>query len=199
MLAFAWHQSRASDDDLLSPPGRRAAGGRRLAQGQAGPRRHAAGLPAVRLCRHRQDHARPAHRRGRRRQGAVRRLHRQGRAGHAQQGLRARLHHPQPDLQGARQRRGSPELRPVGRRAGLQGHADRDRRMLDGRCRARPRPDVVRRAGAGAGRSGATAADPGRRLLHRCRARRHADRGAPAGQGQSDRAAVDGRARRPRA
>ena len=73
------------------------------------------------------------------------------------------------------------ELRPLGRRAGVEGEADRDRRMLDGRCRARPRPDVVRRAAAGAGRSGATAADPGRRLLHRRRARRDADRGAPAG------------------
>ena len=30
-----------------------------------------------------------------------------------------------------------PDLRAVGRRAGLQGQADRDRRMLDGGCRAR--------------------------------------------------------------
>ena len=135
----------------------------------------------------------------RRRQGAVRRLHRQGRAGDAQQGLRARLHHSQPDLQDPRERRGSPELRSVGRRAGVEGRAHRHRRMLDGRCRARPRPDVVWRAAAGAGRSGATAADPGRRLFHRGRARRHADRGAPAGRGQSDHPAVDGHSRGPRA
>ena len=172
---------------------------RGLAEGQAGQRRHAAALPPVRLCRHRQDHARQAHRRGRRRQGPVRGLHRQGRAGDAQQGLRRRLHHPQPDLPGARERRGDAELRAVGRRAGLEGQAHRHRRMLDGRRRARPRPDVVRRAAAGARRSGATAADPGRRLLHRRRARRHADRGAPAGAERSDRAAVDGRPRRPAA
>ena len=61
----------------------------------------------------------------------------------------------------------TPELRIVGRRAGLQGQADHHRRMLDGRRRARPRPDVVRRAGAGARRSRAIAADPGRRLFHR--------------------------------
>ena len=157
--------------------------------------RHAAALPPVRLCGHRQDHARPPPRRGRRRQGRVRRLHRQGRAGDAPQGLRRRLDDPQPDLPRARERRGDAELRIVGRRAGLQGQAHRHRRMLDGRCRARPRPDVVRRAGAGAGRSGAAAADPGRRLLHRRRARRHADRGAPPGRRRSDRPAVDGGAR----
>ena len=60
-----------------------------------------------------------------------------------------------------------PSFELVGRRAGLEGQAHRHRRMLDGRRRAWPRPDVVRRAGAGARRSGATAADPGRRLLHR--------------------------------
>ena len=43
------------------------------------------------------------------------------------------------------------------------------------------------------------AADPGRRLLHRGRARRHADRGAPAGAGRSDHPAVDGGARGRRA
>ena len=63
-----------------------------------------------------------------------------------------------------------------------KAEADRHRRMLDGRRGARPRPAVLRRAGAGARRSGAAAADPGRRLLHRGRARRHADRGAPAGR-----------------
>ena len=96
-------------------------------------------------------------------------------------GCARRLHHPQPDLPDARERRRGAELRSVGRGAGLEGQAHRHRRMLDGRRRARPRPDVVRRAAAGARRSGATAADPGRRLLHRRRARRDADRGAPAG------------------
>ena len=71
--------------------------------------------------------------------------------------------------------------------------------MLDGRRRDRPRPPVVRHAAAGARRSRAAAADPGRRLLHRRRARRHADRGAPPGGRRSDRAHVDGRARGRRA
>src|SRR5947209_8088815 len=71
--------------------------------------------------------------------------------------------------------------------------------MLDGRCRARPRPDVVRLSPLGIRRSRATAADPGRRLLHRCRARRDADRGAPPGAGRSDRSDVDGHPRGPRA
>ena len=112
------------------------------------------------------------------------------------QGLRRRVHDPQPDLSRARERRGDADLRTVGRRAGLEGEADRDRRMLDGRCRAGARPDVVRRAGAGARRSGATAAGAGRRLLHRRRAGRDADRGAPAGAGRSDRAALDAGAQR---
>ena len=110
----------------------------------------------------------------------------------ARQGLPRRLHHPRPDLPRARERRGNPLLRPVGRGARLQGRADHHRRMLDGGCRARPRPVVVRRAGAGAGRSGATAADPGRRIFHRGRARRHAHRSAPAGRGRSDHPPVDG-------
>ena len=84
----------------------------------------------------------------------------------------------------------------VGRGAGLEGRADHHRRVLDGRRRARPRSALLRRAGAGARRSRAAAADPGRRLLHRGRARRDAHRGAPAGAGRSDRAAVDGRPRR---
>ena len=131
-----------------------------------------------------------------RRRGEIRRLHRQGGLGDARQGLPRRLHHPWPDLPRARERRGGAELRPVGRGAGLQGRPHRHRRMLHGRCRARPRSALVRRAAAGARRSGATAADPGRRLLHRGRARRHAHRGAPAGAGRPDRAAVDGHPRR---
>src|SRR6185437_1284652 len=86
----------------------------------------------------------------------------------------------------------------MGRRAGVQGKADRDRRMLDGRCRVGPRFDVVRLSLAGARRSRAIAADPGRRFLHQLRARRDADRGASPGPGRSDRADVDGRARGPR-
>ena len=49
---------------------------------------------------------------------------------------------------------------------------------------------------SGAGRSGAAAADRRRRLLHRASARRHADRGAPPGEGRSDRAPVDAGPRR---
>src|SRR5215470_6972337 len=64
--------------------------------------------------------------------------------------------------------------------------------MLDGRCRTRARPDVVRRAPARARRPRATAADPRWRLFHRRRARRHAHRSASAGPGRPDRAAVDG-------
>src|ERR1700712_755790 len=36
------------------------------------------------------------------------------------------------------------------RESGVEGKTDRDRRMLDGRRRARPRPDVVRLPAAGA-------------------------------------------------
>ena len=178
--------------------GFRAEGRCRLAQGKARQERHAAGVPAVRLCRNRQDHAGAAHRRRRRRRGEIRRLHRQGRAGDAQQGLRQRLHHSLADLPRPRIRRRAAELRVVGRRAGLEGEADRDRRMLDGRCRTRPRPDVVRLPAPGARRSRATAADSGRRLLHQLRTRRDADRSASSGAGRSDRADVDGRARGPR-
>ncbi len=58
-----------------------------------------------------------------------------------------------------------------------------------------PRPPVLRRAGAGAGRPGAASARQGRRLLHRRRARHDADRGAPAGARQPDHPHVDGGAR----
>ena len=51
---------------------------------------------------------------------------------------------------------------------------------------------------AGARRPRAAAADPGRRLLHRLRAGRDADRGASPGAGRSDHTDVDGRARGPR-
>ena len=117
----------------------------------------------------------------------------------AQQGLRARLDHSQPDLQGARQRRGGTPSFDLWDDA----PASKAKLIVIDECSmvdAELGRDLMsfRRAGAGAGRSGATAADPGRRLLHRSRARRHADRGAPAGRGQSDRPAVDGRARRPR-
>ncbi len=52
-------------------------------------------------------------------------------------------------------RRGAAEFRIMGRCPRIQGQADRDRRVLDGRCRARPRPSVIRRAATGAGRSAA--------------------------------------------
>ena len=72
--------------------------------------RRAAGLPSVRLCRHRQDHACPPHRRRGRRRGEIRCLHRQGGDGDARQRLPRRLHHPQPHLPRARERRGDPEF-----------------------------------------------------------------------------------------
>ncbi len=184
------------NDHFHTASGRRPRGGRGLAPGRAGKPRHAAGFPPVRLCGHRQDHARKTPRPGCRRRRRVRRLHRQGRARHAPQGLPRRLDDPQHDLSRARERRGDAELRIMGRGASLQGEAHRDRRMLDGRRRARPRPALLRRARAGAGRSRAAAADPGRRLLHRRRARRHAHRGAPPGDRRSDRASLDGGARR---
>ena len=183
---------------LYAASGFRAESRCRLAQGKTRQERHAAGVPAVRLCRHRQDHAGAAHRRGRRGRGEIRGLHRQGRSGDAQQGLRRRLHHPLADLPRPRIRRRAAEFRAVGRRAGLQGQTDRDRRMLDGGRRTRARPDVVRMSAAGARRSRAAAADPGRRLLHRLRARRDADRGASSGAGRPDHPDVDGRARGPR-
>src|SRR5438309_2004175 len=83
----------------------------------------------------------------------------------AQQWLRQCLHHPLADLSRARIRRRTAELRIVGRRARLESKTDRDRRMLDGGRRTRPRPDVVRLPALGIRRSRAIAADPGRRLL----------------------------------
>src|SRR6201991_5154601 len=87
----------------------------------------------------------------------------------------------------------------MGRRAGVEGKTDRDRRMLDGGRGDGPRSDVVRMSAAGAWRPRAIAADPGWRLLYRLRTRRDADRGASPGAGRSDRADVDGRARGARA
>ena len=88
-----------------------------------------------------------------------------------------------------------PHLRHQPRGGGVEGRPHRHRRMLDGGRGSRPRPPVLRRAGAGAGRSGAAPARQGRRLLHRRRARRDADRGAPAGARQPDHPHVHGGAR----
>src|SRR5262245_3354766 len=74
------------DARFLTAPRCRPHGGRGLAQGQAGPPGHAADLSPLRLCRHRQDHARAARRQRGRRQGPLCRLHRQGRPGHAHKG-----------------------------------------------------------------------------------------------------------------
>src|SRR6185312_12018946 len=57
--------SRKRHDQLHPASGFRAESRRRLAQGQAGQERHAAGVPPVRLCRHRQDHAGAPYRRRR--------------------------------------------------------------------------------------------------------------------------------------
>ena len=85
----------------------------------------------------RQDDARPPHRGRRARRDGLRRLHRQGRAGDALQGLRRRDHHPRAHLPGERGRGRRADLHPQRRRARLPRRAHRDRRMLDGRRRAR--------------------------------------------------------------
>ena len=121
--------------------------GRPLAQ-----ERRASGLPPVRLCRGRQDDARPPYRRRRARRHRLRRLHRQGRAGDALQGLRRRDHHPCAHLPGERGRGRRADLHPQRGRARIPRRTDRDRRMLDGRRGARARPPLVRQADPGAGR-----------------------------------------------
>ena len=105
----------------------------------------------------------------------LRRLHRQGGAGDAIEGLRRRVDDSRADLPRQRGRRRRADLHPQPRWARLARRADRHRRMLDGRRRARPRPAVVRQADPGAWRPGAIAAGQGRRLLHRGRARCDAD------------------------
>ena len=116
-----------------------------MAEGRA-----AASVPAVRLCRHRQDDAGALFRRACRRAGAVRRLHRQGRAGAALEGRHQRAHHPFADLPAARRggggRRGDRQDLDVADlfaqppEPGGARQADHHRRMLDGRRAARPRP-----------------------------------------------------------
>src|SRR5262249_18777379 len=56
----------AADVSLHTSPGRRTQGNCKVVEKRAAP---ITALPSVRLCRHRQDHARQAHRRGNRRQG----------------------------------------------------------------------------------------------------------------------------------
>ena len=110
------------------------------------------------------------------RRGGLRRLHRQGGAGDALEGLRRGHHHPRADLSRERGRRRRAEIQAQSRRAGLARRPHRDRRMFDGRRRARPRPPVFRQADPGARRSRAIAPRQGRRLLHRSRAGHHAHR-----------------------
>ena len=170
-----------------------------LAQGQAGQARTRqlfrlfgyAGTGKTTLARHLAER--------RRRRGPLRGLHRQGRAGDAPQGLRRRVDHP-PLIYRARE---SGEETP-NFELWDDAPASKAKLIVIDECSmvdAELGRDllVLRRAGAGAGRSGAASADQGRRLLHRGRARRDAHRGAPAGAGRSDRAAVDGRARGPAA
>ena len=133
---------------------------RMVARAGAGDRRgrplaqegRASGLPPVRLCRGRQDDARPPHRRRRARRHRLRRLHRQSRAGDALQGLRRRDHHPCAHLPGERGRGRRADLHPQRGRARIPRRTHRDRRMLDGRRRARARPPLVRQADPGARR-----------------------------------------------
>ena len=201
-LPFA-AESCLSAHGILTATGRRAAGGRALAEA-----RQAAGLPAVRLCRHRQDDAGALFRRACRRPGAVRRLHRQGSAGAALQGRDQCPHHPFADLpaqgrgigrgRGDRQDLDVADLLAQPAEPDRAGQAGRHRRMLDGRRATRPRPAELRHADPGAGRSRPVAADFGRRLLHRARAGFPADRNPPAGARQSDHPAGARRARGPR-
>ena len=127
----------------------------------------AAGLPPVRLRRRRQDDARPPRRGGRGRGDGVRRLHRQGGDGHARARLPGRDHHPRADLPGERGRRRRADLHPQRGRPRLAGEPDRDRRVLDGRRRARARPPVFRQAHSGARRPVPASTRQGRRLFHR--------------------------------
>ena len=129
----------------------------------------AAGVPAVRLRRRRQDDARPPCRRGRARRDRLRRLHRQGGDGDARQRLRRRDDHPRADLPGERGRRGRADLHPQRGRPRLPRRPDRDRRMLDGRRGAGARPSFVRQADPRARRPVPAAAGQGRRLFHRKR------------------------------
>ncbi len=168
---------------------------------------HAAGLPPLRLCRHRQDDACEEDRRRLRRRRALRRVHRQGRAGDAQPRLRQCAHHPFADLPAARRKGGEGDRRAAaGLRAepverGQEGEARHRRRMFHGRREARSRPPLLRHEDSGARRSGPASAGEGggrRRLLHRAGARRHADRDSPAGAGEPDhRAFADGARGRP--
>ena len=138
--AFATHRprmvARASGSDRP---------GRPMAQARRAP-----GVSPLRLCRRRQDDARPPHRRGRARRDGLRRLHRQGGAGDALEGLRGRDDHPRAHLPGERGRGGRAQFHPQRRRPGLEGRADRDRRMFDGRRGAGARPPLVRQADPGA-------------------------------------------------
>ena len=173
--------SRRAAAAMVARTGGGARQGRPLAR-----RRRAASVPAVRLRRRRQDDARQAPRRIRVGRDRLRRLHRQGGAGDAVEGLRRRVDDSRAHLPRQRGRRRRADLHPQPRRPRLARRADRHRRMLDGRRRARPRPSVVRQADPGARRPGATAAGQGRRLLHRGRARRDADRDPSPGAGRSD-------------
>ena len=111
------------------------------------------------------------------------------------EGLRGRRDDPLADLSHQGDGGGRPGLHPEPRGPGRQGRPHRHRRVLDGRFRSRPRPPVLRQAGAGARRPGAAAAGARRRLLHRSRARRDAHRGPPPGQGRPDRPHGDDGAR----
>ena len=134
-----------------------------LVQGQAGQERHARDLPPVRLCRHRQDHARPHLAAG----STARSCTRPSPASACvmrSKGCRGastihRLIYKPPETKEEQPSFGS------GARRRHRMPAHHHRRMLDGRRRAGARPDVVQCAAAGARRSRA-AADPRRRLLH---------------------------------
>jgi len=138
-------------DHLYAASEFRVEGRRRLAQGKARQERHAAGVPAVgyagtgktTLARHIADGV----------DGEVKFAAFTGKAALVMRNKgcdNASTIHSL--IYRAREfRRRAAELRIMGRRAGIQGQADRDRRVLDGGCRTRPRSDVVRLPAVGAG------------------------------------------------
>ena len=161
--------------------------------------RRAADLPSVRLCRRRQDDARPS-RSPKHTEGEAVFAAFTGKAAlvHALKGLPRRAHHPQPHLPSARARkrggrRPSSSTRTAPPRKREPRSSSTNARWSTRNSAAIFSPSASRSWCSAIPRSCRRSR---RRLLHRSRARRHADRGAPPGGGQSDHPLVDDRARR---
>ena len=178
--------------ELVAATGGRPQGRRRLDEA-----RRAADLPPVRLRRRRQDDARaPAGRRYRGR-GRFRRLHRQGGPRAPLQGLQGRAHHPQPDLPAA----GATEAEEPTFVLNEDSAVARANLVIIDECSMVD--EALGRDLLSFGKPVLVLGDPAqlppvkrRRLFHRGRARRHADRSASPGGGQSDHPHVDDGARR---